>query len=57
MFREIPPAELHALATLFERVRVPVGHVLCRAGDRADRVFVVCDGDVVIQAPDGAPPR
>jgi monoamine oxidase len=55
VFREIPPAELHALATLFERVRVPVGHVLCRAGEKADRVFVVCEGDVVIQAPDSAP--
>ena len=55
VFREIPPAELHALATLFERVRVPVGHVLCRAGEKADRVFVVCDGDVVIQAPNSAP--
>ncbi len=55
VFREIPPAELHALATLFERVRVPVGHVLCRAGERADRIFVVSDGDVVIQAPNGTP--
>ncbi len=47
--RDIPPANLAALALLAQEHSFAPGAVLCRAGERVDRVHVVVDGRVHVR--------
>lgn len=44
--RDIPPANLAAIALLAEEHSFSPGAVLCRTGERVDRVHIVVDGQV-----------
>ena len=47
--RDIPPANLAALALLAHEHSFDPGAVICRAGERLDRVHVVVDGQVHVR--------
>jgi len=47
--RDIPPANLAAIALLAEEHSFSAGSPLCRAGERVDRVHVVVDGQVHVR--------
>ena len=47
--RDIPPANLAAIALLAEEHSFSRGAVLCRTGERVDRVHVVVDGQVHVR--------
>jgi monoamine oxidase len=52
VFETIPESDLRVLATLFERVELADGDVLCRAGDAADSVYTVMAGGLDVILPD-----
>lgn len=47
-FADIAAAELRLLATMLEPQSIRAGEWLCRAGERADRVFLVADGTLEV---------
>jgi len=40
---------LRALAMLCEEELIPAGTVMCREGDKADKLYILVDGEVDIQ--------
>jgi monoamine oxidase len=54
VFESIPAGDLRVLASIFVRLDVDDGHVLCKAGDKADCVYAVMEGKLeVIEPVDG----
>ena len=53
VFAQVPPNELRVLATMFEPVRFDAGELLCEAGARADRVYLIAAGRVEVRLGDG----
>ncbi len=47
--RDLPPAELAAIALLGQEHSFPRGAVLCRPGERVDRVHIVVEGRVCVR--------
>ncbi len=55
VFESIPAGDLRVLASIFSRLDIADGHVLCEAGDRAECVYAVMTGTLeVIEPVDGA---
>jgi monoamine oxidase len=54
VFETIPAGDLRVLASIFSRLDIEDGHVLCEAGDKADCVYAVMAGALeVIEPVDG----
>ena len=54
VFETIPAGDLRVLASIFSRLDIEDGHVLCQAGDKADCVYAVMAGVLeVIEPVDG----
>jgi monoamine oxidase len=51
VFETIPAGDLKVLASLFSRLDIGDGHVLCRAGDAADCVYAVMSGTLEVIEP------
>lgn len=51
VFETIPAGDLKVLASIFKRLDFSGGHILCKAGETADSVYVVMSGtlDVILQ--------
>jgi CRP-like cAMP-binding protein len=56
VFESVAAADLRILATLFQRLELADGEVLCRAGERADSVFAVASGEIDVYLPDTGSP-
>ncbi len=56
MFESISAGDLKVLAMMFERRQLADGEILCRAGEPADSVFAVADGEIDVYLPDVARP-
>ena len=56
VFETIPVGDLKVLASIFKRLDFADGHILCKAGDAADSVYVVMSGilDVILHDQDFA---
>ena len=55
-FADIADAELRLLASMFEPHSIRAGEWLCRAGERADRVFLVADGTLEVVLDEASAP-
>jgi monoamine oxidase/CRP-like cAMP-binding protein len=53
VFSVVPSSEVAALATMFQPVTFAAREVICRAGDRAQQVFVVASGELEVLDHDG----
>jgi MFS family permease len=56
LFAPLPPATVEYLAGRAKRRRIEPGETLIRAGEQADRFYVVADGEVEVNV-DGGPRR
>jgi MFS family permease len=50
----LPPERKEALADALERVELAAGHTLFSEGDRGDRLYILTDGALTIELPEGA---
>ena len=55
-FADIAAAELRLLATMLEPQSIRAGEWLCRAGERANRVFLVAEGTLEVVLDDASTP-
>lgn len=53
VFAAVPSAELNMLAAMFEPERFADGTIICRAGDRADKVYALVAGTIEVVTPGG----
>jgi monoamine oxidase len=51
VFESIPTGDLRVLATIFSRLDIADGEVLCKAGDKADCVYAVMSGTLQVIEP------
>jgi monoamine oxidase len=51
VFETIPAGDLRVLASMFSRLDIENGHVLCKAGDKADCVYAVMSGALDVIEP------
>jgi monoamine oxidase/CRP-like cAMP-binding protein len=56
VFKPVPANELRLLASMFEEKRFAGGDVICRAGDKAEEVYVIAEGSVEVWLPDARKP-
>ncbi|MBL8701488.1 MAG: FAD-dependent oxidoreductase [Alphaproteobacteria bacterium] len=54
VFGVVSATDLELLATMFEREEFADGTAICRAGDPADRMFVIAAGEAEVDVGDGA---
>jgi len=55
LLRHLPPQEIERLLPLIRECAIAAGSVLFRAGDPADALYIVADGEVDILGADGEP--
>jgi monoamine oxidase len=53
VFSAVPTAELNMLASMFEPERFADGTIICRAGDKADKVYALVAGTIDVLTPGG----
>ena len=56
VFETIPAGDLRVLATIFKRLEIADGHVLCAAEDPADSVYAVLSGKLDVFLKGGSTP-